>query len=265
MDSVRLERIAELRNSGRLEEAIEESQILLAETTDANEKASLLTGIHVFYCALGRLVEARQTLVQLQQLEISDLGVRLNVEFCEPTLLIQEGRYEEGISAFAVMLDRHSQTLKEAQFRYLYEDIQCRRGLALFGLSRFREALPVLKEAISFSFDEAADDQRIHFALGVCLEDANDTEAAKQELIRVVEFGLKNDVEEKSLFRLAILHFKTGALAQARQQLEMILRDYPNESSAVPRKYVYEGLSQACRYLGDSASAKFYGDLAKGA
>ena len=116
MDSAHLERIAELRNSGRLEEAIQESQILLAETTDANEKASLLTGIHAFYCTLGSLVEARQTLVQLQHLEISDLRVRLNVDFCEPTLLIQEGRNEEGISAFAVMLNQYCENLKEPQF-----------------------------------------------------------------------------------------------------------------------------------------------------
>ena len=263
MDSLAFERIAELRNSGRIEDAIRESQILLAETTDAKEKASLLTGLQVFYCVLGRLVEARQTLVQLPHLEIPDLGIRLNVEFCEPTLLTLEGRYEEGISAFAAMLDRHCETLKEPQFRYLYEDIQCRRALALVSISRFKEALPILREDISFSFDEAADDQRTHFSLGVCLEETNDPEAAKQEFIRVVGFGLKNDVEERALYRVAILHYRTGALAQAKQQLETILRDFPNQSPAVPRKQVYEGLARTYRYLGDKANEKLYMNLAQ--
>jgi tetratricopeptide (TPR) repeat protein len=265
MDSARFEHLMQLENSGRSEDAIRESQILLAEATDDNEKASLLGGMHVSYCKLGRLKEARQTLGQLKQLHISDLEVLLNAEFCEPTLLMQEGRYGEGLSAFAAMLDRHSEAFKDDRFRYLYEDIQRRRALVLFGLSRFTEALPILKEAISFSFDNVADEQQVHFALGVCHEDANDTQAAKQEFIRVVGFGLKNDVAEQALYRLAILHYKGGALAQARQQLEMILRDFPSQNPAVPRKQVYEGLSQTCHYLGDKANAKLYMDLAKGA
>lgn len=263
IDSARFEHVAALRNSGRIEDAIRESQIVLGETTDVNEKASILTGVHVFYCTLGRLQEARQTLDQLKQLEISHLGIRLNAEFCEPTFQIQEGRYEEGLSAFTAMLDRHSEAFNEPEHRYLYEDIQCRRALTLFGLSRSKEALPILREAVSFSFNQATDEQQVHFALGVCLEDANETEAAKQEFIRVVSCGLKNDVEERALYRLAILHYKTGALAQAKQQLETILRDFPSQSPAVPRKQVYEGLSRTYRYLGDKASEKLYMDLAR--
>jgi tetratricopeptide (TPR) repeat protein len=263
MDTAHFEHLARLGNAGRPEEAIRESQALLTQTNDPNEKASLLTGVHVFYCQLGRLKEARQALDQLKQLEISHLGIRLNAEFCEPTLLIQEGRYEEGLATFAAMLHRHSEAFKDAEHRYLYEDIQCRRALALFGLSRYKDALPILREAVSFSFNQATDEQQVHFALGVCLEDANDTEAAKQEFICAVGFGLKNDVEERTLWRLGILHYKAGALAQAKQQLETILRDFPSQSSAVPRKQVYEALSQTYRYLGDEANAELYKELAR--
>lgn len=263
MDSARFELLTELDKSGRIEDAIRESQILLAETTDANEKASVLCVMHLSYCKLGRLKEARQTLNQMKQLEISHLGIRLNAEFCEPTFLIQEGKYGEGLSAFAAMLSRHGEAFKDPEHRYLYEDIQCRRALALFGLSGFKEALPILREAVSFSFDQPTDEQQVHFALGVCLEDANDTDAAKQEFIRVAGFGLKNDVEERALWRLGILYYKAGGLAQAKHQLETILRDFPNHSPAVPRKQVYEALSQTCRYLGDEANAKLYMVLAR--
>jgi len=263
MDLTRFEHLIELDKSGRIEDAIRESRTLLAETTDVNEKASLLGGMHVSYCKLGRLNEARQTLERMKQLEISDLGVRLNAEFCEPTLLIQEGRCEEGLSAFATMLDRYSAALREPEHRYLYEDIQCRRAATLVALSRFKEALPILKEALSFSFEKATNEQRVHFDLGICLEETNETEAAKQEFFRAIGFGLKNDIEERALYRLAILHFKADALAQAKQQLETILRDFPGQSSAVPRKYVYEQLSHTCRYLGDAANAELYASLAK--
>jgi tetratricopeptide (TPR) repeat protein len=263
MDTARFEHLMELDRSGRIEEAVRECQTLLAETADVNEKASLLGSMCVSYAKLGCLKEARQALDRMKQLEISHLGIRLNAEFCEPTLLVQEGRYEEGLSVFASMLDRHREAFKEERFRYLYEDIQCRRALILFGLSRYKEALPVLKEAVSFCFDQPTDEQQVHFALGVCLEDANDAEAAKQEFIRVAGFGLKNDVEERALWRLGILYYKAGALAQAKQQLETILRDFPSQSSAVPRRQVYEALSQTYRYLGDRANEKLYTDLAK--
>jgi hypothetical protein len=65
------------------------------------------------------------------------------------------------------------------------------------------------------------------------------------------------------LYRLAILHFKAGALAQAKQQLETILRDFPGQSSAVPRKYVYEQLSHTYRHLGDKTNAELYASMAK--
>ena len=119
MDTAHFEHLAGLGNSGRLEEAIQESQTLLTQTNDPNEKASLLTGVHVFYCRLGRLKEARRALDQLKQLEISSLGIRLNAEFCEPTLLIQEGRYDEGLSAFTAMLERDREAFRDPEHRYL--------------------------------------------------------------------------------------------------------------------------------------------------
>lgn len=257
------EHLMELDRSGRIEDAIRESQALLERTSDADEKASLLGIIHVSFCKLGRLKEARQALEQMKQLEVSQLGIRLNAEFCEPSFLVLEGRYEEGLLAFAGMLNRHSEAFKEPEHRYLYEDIQSRRAVVLFGLSRYKEALPILREAVSFSFDKAENAQKMHFYLGVCLEDAHETQAAKQQFVLVVGYGLKNDIEEQALYRLAILYYNAGAFAQARQQLEAILQKYPNPSAAVPRKYVYQTLSQTCRHLGDQANAKLYMDLAQ--
>ena len=265
MDTAHFEYLMQLDKSGQVEDAIRECQILLDETTDANERASLLTIMHVSYCKIGRLQEAQQTLEHLKGLQISDIGIRLNAEFCEPAFLVFEGRYEEGLTAFAAMLHRNRVALEDPEHRYLYEDIQCRRALILFSLSRFEEAMPILREAALFSFSLPADEQQVHFALGVCLENVNDTEGAKQEFARVVTLGLGNDIEERALWRLAILQYKAGALAQAKQQLETILRDFPTEKSVVPRRQVYEALSQTYRYLGDKANEKLYDDRAKGA
>jgi tetratricopeptide (TPR) repeat protein len=256
------EHLMELDKSGRDEDLIRECQAWLKETNDPNEKAILLNNLHISYCKLGRLKEARQTLEQIKHVEISDIVTRMQAEFCEAALLLLEGRSEEGLSVFASMLDRHSKFFKVIEHRYVYEEIQWRSALALCGLNRLREALPILREAVSFSYDQTAVEQKIHLWLGVCLEDAKDIEAAKQEFYRVVAFRLKNGSEERALFWLASIYYNSGGLAQAKQHLETILRDFSNDSPAIPRKEVYEALSRTYHCLGDSEE-KLYKDLAK--
>lgn len=245
------------------EYTIQECQAMLAQTTDDDEKASLLVAIHVSFSRLNKVEEARLTLQELKQLEISDLQIRLNAEFCEPTFLVDEGRYEEALAAFASMLDRHAADFKRPDHRYLYEDIQCRRASVFVILSRFKEALPLLREAASFSFSDPGTEQRVHFELGICLQDSNETEAAKQEFLKVVRFGLRSEFEEQALYFLGRIYYLNGALAQAKHQLETILRDFPGESTTIPRKVIYQSLSRISGYLNDHPNEKLYADLAK--
>lgn len=263
IETAQYERIAELRVAGRLEDCIREAQALLAEAGSDDEKAPLLTEMHVCCVKLGRLREARRILEQIGRLEVVNLEIRMNAEFCEAAQLIHEGRYAEGASAFAAMLERHRDALQEDRFRYLYEDIQSRRAEALVWLSRFKEALPILREAVHFTYDEAWIEQRIWRYLGMCLEDAGDLEEARRAYERVVTFGLRNDFEEKVLWRLSVIHWNKGALAQAKEHLERILRDFPEPTGAVPRKQVYDLLGRCFHFLGDQANEKVYADLAK--
>jgi len=262
MDPLRFDHLAELQACGRYEDVLRESQIMLAETADTDEKASLLIDGIVACFNLGRLEEARRLLDQLKLLHISVLEGRLNAEFCEPCLLIQEKKLEAGVAAFADMLQRHGTELRE-QFRYLYEDIQWRRALALVELTRLTEALPILRDATSFSFDEQAEQQKVHFWLAICLDDEKEAESARLEFHRVIGFGFKNDLEEHARYRLSRLCFNARAFAQARKQLETILEDRPDGKFVVPIKEVYRGLSRSCHFLGDTESAKRYMELAE--
>jgi tetratricopeptide (TPR) repeat protein len=264
LDLASFQRIAELQDSGQFEEVIRESKILVGETTDPNEQASLLFDGIVACQILNRLGEARQMLDKLKRLDISDVEGRLNAESCEPCILIQENKLKEGEALFAAMLQRNSEALMQPDLRYLYEDIQRRRAFASVELSRFNEALPILRDAISFSFEDPDYEQTIQFYLAECLDETGDSESAKRELIRVIEFGIKNDFEEHARYRLARLYFQGGGFAQARQQLETILKDHPNGDFAVSRRNLYEMLSRTYRQLGDMVNAEHYKDLAKG-
>ena len=119
-----------------------------------------------------------------------------------------------------------------------------------------------MREAVSFSFDEPGVEQCAHYELGVCLENANETEAAKQEFIQVVRFGLRNELEERALYFLAKIYYLNGALARAKHQLETILRDFPDSSATISRKVVYESLSRIYGYLDDKENEKLCADLA---
>jgi tetratricopeptide (TPR) repeat protein len=255
----KLQHLAELRD---FEGVVRESQILLGETTDPSEQASLLIDGIAACQHLNRLGEARQILAKLKRLDIPDVEGRLNAEFCEPCILIQENKLEEGVALLAAMLQRHSEALMQPNLRYLYEDVQRRRAFVFVELNRFSEALPILREAISFSFEAAEEEQTVHFWLAVCLEESGETETAKRELNCVIGFGLRNDLEEHARYRLSRLCFMSGAYAQARQQLETILQDHPNGDFTVSRRYVYEALSRTYRQLGDIANAEHYKDLA---
>jgi tetratricopeptide (TPR) repeat protein len=258
------DRLAELRASGQHEEVLRESQKLLAETSDPDMQASLLIDGIGACLNLGKLNEARRLLTQLQRLDVSDLEGRLNAAFCEPCLLVQESRLEEGAAAFAAILRKHRDTFARPQFRYLYEDIQCRRGLALAELGRYTEALQILKEAVSFSFDDAVYELKMHYWLGVCLEEIKAIDQAKEEFFRIIAAGLKNEIEAHARYRLSVIYFTEGGFAQAREQLETLLQEF-STNDTFKHKDVYRGLSQICERLGDSAAARHYADLERAA
>jgi hypothetical protein len=150
-----VQRFKELREAGRHEEAIQEQLALAATATDVNERADLLGCAVTEYCILGRLGEARQITDELPAMETTDPETRLSIEFGDACLLLQEGKTAEGAAALASILQRHRELLERPWLQFLHEEIQWRRAVALVGLRRFREALPILREAVSFDLEDA--------------------------------------------------------------------------------------------------------------
>jgi tetratricopeptide (TPR) repeat protein len=260
--SVQYARIFELRDTGRTEEAIHYAEELLTGASNPDDIGALLTCIVSLNMDLGRLVKARCALQRLKGLEIPDVEVRLNSEFMEPCLLDQEGRTEEGLIALVAMLDREGRFIHDDRCRYLYQHIQRRRAWALFELSRFAEALPIVRESMSYAFEEVSDEQRMRWALGLCLEETGDSGRAVDEYFRVIGFNLRNEFEEQARCRLATLLVGTRAFAQARKQLEFVLEEFSDRAPVVPRSFVYGQLSIVCRCLGDQANSERYRQLA---
>jgi hypothetical protein len=83
-------------------------------------------------------------------LPVEDKFVRMIVDFGDACMTTQMGKLKEGVFKFEKILQSNREELRDPENRYLYEDVQQRRGFALTSLERYGEAASVLKEAASF-------------------------------------------------------------------------------------------------------------------
>jgi|HubBroStandDraft_5_1064220.scaffolds.fasta_scaffold20620_3 hypothetical protein len=73
----------------------------------------------------------------------------------------------------------------------------------------------------------------------------------------------RSDTEPQACYRLAKIHFREGAFAQAKLRLEEVICSFGTAREAeVPRSDVYEALSKTCKFLGEADNADHYSKLA---
>ena len=263
MDQARFDRARALRESGRVEHALEEFHSMAVESDDANEEAALMINEVRCYSMLGRVSDADHVLENIQELAPDDIIVRANVDFSAACVAAQKGEHGKALLRFEGMLEDYVDLLKTPEYRDLCEEIQQRRAFSLTHLGRYGEALPLLKEASSFSTLRADVQQQVHLYLGICYAALHEDRLAKEAFLSAIEFDLKNKIEAEARYRVGVLYFLTGGFAQAKHQLEVILQTYRDEVPNVPRKYVYQQLSRACHYLGEKENEKRYAKLAE--
>jgi len=261
MEQSPFQNTTKLRDSGCWDEAARQFHRLATQADNRDEKAALLINEHRCHCDAGRLDEAEGVLKQIRDLRPNDPVVRLIVDFGE-ACMIQAGQPERGLEKFEEMLPRYADLLQNSH-RYLYENIQKRRGVTLVNLVKHADAIPILKEASSFETLTPEDNQEVHFYLGLCYEELRQNAFAKEQYRAAIDLGLKNEFEAHAHYRLAIIYFNAGAFAQTKQHLEIILENSEGDIPNLPRRYVYEQLSRACQYLGEEGNAEEYLKMAK--
>lgn len=263
MDQPRFESAVALRDAGRAEDAIGEFRSMAAEASDPNEKAAMMLNEVRCYCNLSRLNEAERVLKEIRKLEPDDIVALLNADFAAACLEALRGKHEKALFKFDHILQEYVGLLQTSEYHDLCEDIRQRRACALADLIRHSEAVPLLKEAASFESLTAGQKQRIHLYLGRCYYALAEIDPAKEEFLRVIDFGLKNELEVQAQYNVAILYFNVGAFARSKYQLEMILQTYQSDIPGVPRKDIYQQLSRTCHYLGEEDDAKRYLTMAQ--
>lgn len=253
MSEISLENLIKLQEAGQVDEALKLFAREVDTATDGKQKALALLGMITCHLMENRLRDAARTLDEVKRLGLAaDDDVSLLLAHQTALLLIAEGKVRQGLRQFAFILQRYPRLSTDPSLRDLYEDIQQRRAFALVSSGQFHDALPILEECRSFSFDQPIEKERVLLSLGACEYELGRYGAAKKVLIEIIQYKSNTKFEMDARFRLAAINFEEGALAQAKLHLEEVVQSFgtPTEPD-IPRQSVDELFSKTCKFLNE--------------
>ncbi len=194
-----------LRDSGRVEDAIQLFHSMAEESTDTDEKSVLLGHEGRCHAAIGRFREAELVMARIHELAPRDKAVRLSVDFLEACMMSQLGEYERAIRIFDWLSAEYSDLLRSLDFRDMHEQVRLRQAFCLVDLGRYDDALSDLRDASTSGTLSVEDQQLALVYLGVCYQGLRDHRSAKEALLRAIELPPRNQVQAEARYRVAIL------------------------------------------------------------
>lgn len=241
-------------------EALKEIDLLLPQTQDSNERVYLLFSKSSCYGLLGDFAHAREQLNLALQEQPEDIDTKLTFAFHQGLLYQHEGEYLKALRAFEMLLLHYGQSLTRSEVRFMYEDIQQRRAFLSVTLERFRDAVPLLTEILSFDLEQEIRGEALA-KLGLCYLELKDWPAARDYLLQAREAGVTKNTEKTFHFYLGIAYFYTDSPQEAKEQFQIC------ESRAteyeLPLLNVYRWLASTCKLLGEVAESQRYARLAR--
>ena len=142
----------------------------------------------------------------------------------------------------------------------MYEDIQQRRAFLSVTLQHFKDAIPLLKEILSFDLEKEIRSE-VLAKLGLCYLELKDWSAARDHLLQARAAGVTKNAEKTFHFYLGIAYFYTDSPEEAKKEFQIC------ESRAteyeLPLLNVYHWLASTCKVLGEVAESERYARLAR--
>ncbi len=267
----RLLRAGDLREAGRLREALQEYRGLAETITDTLDRGGVLLNEIACLREAGKIGLAKERLRELKELVSETRGaaadtedgrrvfLAVTIKFEEAESLLVEGKEKEGLSKLDELLIQYSKHLRVADNRPLYESVQTRRGFLLANLRRCAEAKPILEEACSFENHRGS----IHYYLGHCYCALGEMQPAKDKLIEALNLGMPEDLEYRAHCTLGMVYYKLEAYARAKEEFEICAQNA--DEAYIREADLWKWLAGACRWLGLTSDAERYAKLAKAA
>lgn len=241
-------------------EALREIDLFLAATSDLNERTYLLLSKSSCYGILGNFKEAREQLSLVLQENPEDPDTRLSCEFHGALLYQREGNYREAFKRLSAVVSRYAQRLTRAELRFMYEDIQQRRAFLSVTLSQFQDAIPLLREIVSFDLEKELRSEALG-SLARCYLEMREWELAKDYFLQANAMGVTKEHEKTFHFYLGIAYFYTEAFIEAKREFEIC--EQRADEYQLPILDVYDWLSAVSKRLGETAASERYARLAR--
>jgi len=224
---------------------------LLPTAEDSSERAAILLQLAVCLRGLGQSAEARDAIRSVYGLVGENAQILVPALAMESTLDQDTGRWGESLSA----LDRALALVDLTEDEDLRADIDRKRGIALYELSRPKEALPLLKRA-AVKDDEKS---RVLYYLGRCLCDLGDPANSASSLCQALALDLDAVYQPSAHYVLGIAFHAQGESARAVPELEWCLQH--DVRGLVARWRVLAALVQASKALAQEKDADRYAKM----
>jgi tetratricopeptide (TPR) repeat protein len=247
--------IAARRVLGEIEERF-------ASALDPLEKAFLLLGKSTAHAIVGQLEDSRHSLAEARRIAPVDNHIfQLHADFGDACIYEAECRFQESVDSFDRMLTKYAQQLQDSQNRYLYEEIQYRRGMALVRLDRFEEALPILRETESFELSNE-DRSNLFCHIGICHHRLRNDEMALSYFLRARELGVRKDWQAYFYYHLGYTYYRLRDFAQAKKEFIAAEQEFKASDPSPSLSQVYQMLAYTSKALGQKADAELYSRMA---
>ncbi len=241
-------------------EALKEIDSLLPQTKDPNERVYLLFSKSSCYEILRDFVRAREQLDLALREQPEDIDTKLSFRHHQGLLYQREGEYLKALEVFDSLLLQYASNFNRSDLRFMYEDLQQRRAFLCVTLRRFKDAIPLLREILSFNLEKENRSEALA-KLGLCYLELKDWPAARDYLLQARATGVTKNAGKTFHFYLGIAYFYTDSPQEAKEEFHIC------ESRALeyelPLLDVYHWLASTCKLLGEVAESQRYARLAR--
>jgi tetratricopeptide (TPR) repeat protein len=270
MHDQRFLKACELREQGKLREAVDEFILVAEQTKDNVDKAGVLLNIAATLGALGELDQAEKQLSAIRNL-ISEIGFAPSAEALDDRIIFlligldleqadicrAKGDKEGALARYNALLREYVVVLKTPDLRQSYETIQTHRAFVFADLGRWAESLTVLQEAESFKQSKS----EISFYLGYCSIAVEDYITAEEKLTESLRLGLPVHLEFRAHCGLGMASYKLGDYPKAKLELE--LGASKADAEYIKQAQIWGWLAATCQKLGLSDEVERYVALAR--
>jgi tetratricopeptide (TPR) repeat protein len=260
MDESIVKHAMESGDAAIAEEAFRRLNVQIESTSDVGEIATLYLGKATLHGVLGQFDDARRQLDLALQYAPDNEDIRLQHDFIGASLYDQERKPGEAYSKLTSVLSDYSERLSRPDVRFMYEDIQLRRGFDATSTGRFNDALPILRECLLFEL-KPTDKSIVLSDLGRCYSEAEEYESARDCLVQAICIGLTRESEGQAHLYLGIACARLGLFQDAKK--EFLLCEERTAEYGLEIGKVYGWLSWICKGLGERSESERYSKLAR--